>query len=252
MPRLSSFSSRSLTGIGLSVLNPGPAVSSIRDLAQNTTLTPPSGWSINSTVTNLNTNSIQVIGNSSVWDITNSAYGISGPLTYELWFYPLSMPNLVNLGGLKSTTNPYSGFTLVFGSAYANDLGLLNVSNSGGTTLIRLTNFGQTPADVQLNAWNHAAVTYTAINANQQDMNFWLNGAWQGGIETGNYGGRFTVFPQTIRLGASTTDTTTAFNGYYGQIRLSNTLRYTGSGAITVPTAAWNNDANTVSLITAT
>ena len=219
----------------------------VKDLAQNTTLTVPAGFAISSTKL-FNINTISVTSDVSGWNIVNNAYAISGPLTFEFWVWLNAMPTYTGLAGQSSASSPWSGYSTVTGTTYASDLGLVNVSPSGGTTLLRLTNFGQTPLDMQTGAWNHVAITYTAAGGSQV-ATFWLNGAWQGGLAPSNYGGEITTFANTLRIGQAANTTTTGFNGLFGQIRLSNVLRYTGSSSITVPTTAWTLDANTVSLI---
>jgi hypothetical protein len=142
----------------------------------------------------------------------------SGSFTVEAWVYPTSSANSAVVA--QGTSGNGARFSI----SIENSLWWTQI---GGVTI----NAG-TPV---LNAWTHLAATF-----NGSTLTLYVNG-----VSVGTAGTSINAQNTTLRIGSlGPADWTTYYwTGYIGQIRISNTVR-----SISVPTAPYTSDANTVFL----
>jgi hypothetical protein len=206
------------------------------------------------------TNSLYVTGWSSCYDITVSDLNTlltNNDFTIEMWYYPTA--------SLGITSNYLGNFQAIFGTASATIESFFLMHVPDGNFYIAVPNgarsiynfFGGTsPYTINLNQWNHLAVTYTASSTTTR---LWVNGFLSFSstinLSTFNWIQRWTVgcvnplpaghfgFPGGYSYGIN--------GGYINHLRVSNTVRYTNTvvgTTYTIPQSAFVPDRNTIYL----
>jgi len=167
-------------------------------------------------------------------DITNSDLMESAEGTIEAWVYMNAFES--------GSTDYYHPPIYHKGNIYQN----LSV-NSSGTVISYLytgsPNALSSNVNISTGAWNHLAVTW-----NSSGRKIWINGVERGSSSTSlsamDSGGNNATF----HMGWGTnTSSTKALNGYVDELRVSTTVRYTGS--FTPYTSALTRDSNTTLLV---
>jgi len=122
----------------------------------------------------------------------------------------------------------------------------LNIT-SAGTVISYLYTGSPDPLSSTVNistgAWNHLAVTW-----NSSGRKIWINGVERGSSSTSLSAMQSAGNNATFHMGWGTnTGSTKALNGYVDELRVSTTVRYTGS--FTPYTSALTQDSNTTLLV---
>ena len=172
------------------------------------------------------TSAVSKFGGSSL--ITNAGVDLAmptptygNPWTLETWFYPIVTDNNTYI------FRPRIGSAIILRTNNSTQL-LLSLSSNASTTK-DITNDTNTNAVLPLYTWSHIALVYTGTQ-----YVLYLNGTSILTINNSKPVWKYTF--QNILLS----------NGYYDNIRLSTTARYTSN--FTVPSAAFSPDTNTLYL----
>jgi hypothetical protein len=161
----------------------------------------------------------------------NTSTGIG---TIEAWVYPTAIDSTGNAGHTMSTIVSVGDTYFAFGLRSDNKLRLYWWTGSQNT----IDSTGTIPG---LNQWIHVAIT-----RNNSNIEFFINGVSAGtssaytGVSAWNTGSN----GQVLQIGQNNGSSVTAdFYGYISNLRFSNNVR-----TVTVPTADYTSDANTLML----
>jgi hypothetical protein len=174
----------------------------------------------------------------STLEITVPPPGYYNPWTVEMWAYPLSVTSYGTLIGGRQNATTDVGILLQFNNL-SNLLMLSLSSRSDGARDI--ANLVSANSGLNLNAWNHVALVFTGTT----DGHYYLfaNGAL---ILTINNSTPIWRDSWKYFFMGYSTGTSTAFNGYVDELRISNVARYTT--AFTPSASAFSPDSNTLLL----
>lgn len=180
-----------------------------------------------------------VIGYEGMYWVPDDSINLGTHWTIEGWFYAVD-PGLGNYGSFSALTFNTDELEIFGITGNLNSLGMdvsWRVSATSTTAIV----FG-----ADYNVWHHIALvrngnqwlTYLdGTQTNELADTSWANGTLNQVVVGFEW--------DTTRLDQGTTG---SFNGYIDEIRISDTARYTSTTSITVPTAPFTNDANTVFL----
>ena len=158
--------------------------------------------------------------------------------TVEFWIRPAAMENRGLIGQQNSgTANGWSVSLLPTGN-----IAWVDRANSANV-------YSSTSGGMVINTWYHVAVVRSSTS-----LQIYIGGTRR--YNNTSYTTSSTTSSASLFIGtgqgisSSLWDGgTAAYNGYIDEIRISNTARYANATTITVPSAAFANDANTVLLL---
>lgn len=162
---------------------------------------------------------------------------ITGSFTIEAWINwkgtNNSFPRIIDFGNDQNNWIVLSA-AIPFGST-----GPRFIINEGGTF-----QFVDAATPITPNVWSHIAVT---LDASTNTANIYVDGSLSG--TTPGFTFRLSDLGSTTSnwLGKSEYPTDPYYDGNIDELRISNTVRYTGA-SFTVPTTQFASDANTVAL----
>jgi len=166
----------------------------------------------------------------------NSAFlpGASTDFTIEAWVYVPSVgaegANIIGMGEYGDRTNTDWVFTIDTGRTV--------------TFYLAATNIGRTTtATINLNSWNHVAVSRTGTGSN--NLSIYINGVGQNFTETGAFTYQGT---SSVSIGADVNGNEAMLNGYISNLRMINGTGIYSGASITVPTAPLTAISNTILL----
>jgi hypothetical protein len=165
----------------------------------------------------------------------------SGDFTIECWYYPTSVASNDKIFDLRGIHSAHTGADTVI--ALGSTL-LIDQNSSDFRVFIdgadRSSAGGGT---FTVNTWHHVAV-----QRKSGTINAWVNGTrYVNYSGSDDYTGVFAV-NQPIGVNISTSGDASYLEGYMDEIRISTVARYNNGTTITVPTAAFTNDADTYAL----
>lgn len=158
--------------------------------------------------------------------------------TVEFWIRPAALENRGLIGQQNSgTANGWGVYLLPTGN-----IAWIDKANSANV-------YSSTSGGMVINTWYHIAVVRSSSS-----LQIYIGGTRR--YNNTSYTTSSTTSSASLFIGtgqgisSSLWDGgTAAYNGYIDEIRISNIARYTNATTITVPSAAFANDANTVLLL---
>lgn len=154
----------------------------------------------------------------------NTPTSLSGAITLEFWMKPPSP---------ASNTLVHS-----FGN---------NVRIQWGTDGYRFWTSGASSYKGATSGLNSGSWNYVVLQSDGTNLHRWINGVWKGTYTSYNLNGNEYTFGRNLDTYTFGSD----FTGpvyYFDEVRISNIQRYTTGANISVPTAPFVNDSNTVAL----
>ena len=155
----------------------------------------------------------------------------SGPFTLEFWYRSEA------LGTVRTLCGQYLGGTANEFTIWQNTNDTVNMYYQGATGHILTSTTGISDLN-----WHHIAITRNASNR----FDLWIDGTSEDNVtETGDL--LEYDFMMGARFNGGGPNTTEHANGYFDEVRVSDTVRYTSN--FTPSTTPFVNDANTLLLI---
>jgi hypothetical protein len=261
MPRLSSFSSRGLTGIGISLPSLQPALPSVTSFfgstGESVTVSSDRLSLITTAQARFGTRSLQKTPVNGFGGRANSvnvplSQTLGAPVTMEAWVWVgvgYASPNFESGPSLmlhgpavdQATVNPTNSIT--FGCFGPNSFGF---SSSVSVSRIPPDNTGSSANDqsntpIPLNTWTHIAL----VQSDSTNFAVWVNGTRR---QRNTWGAGYGLNSVMTQLTLNSDGNVGPH--YIDEVRVSNIARYSvDSTTITVPADEFVSDANTVALV---
>ena len=171
----------------------------------------------------------------------NESVDFSGDFTLECWFRKDNTAGNTKIFDLRGINPVHTGGDTV--KALGDTL-LIDINGGDFRCFVDGADRSTSGNIWAANTWYHVAVQRSAGT-----INAWVNGTrYVDYAGSDDYTSIFEV-NQPIGMGASTTGLEQDWPGYIDEIRWSTVARYTNGASITVPTAAFANDADTYMLL---